>query len=164
MLPGREGVIGSSTPLAIGSLAGILRGNSTTPKTNNASFISSTRFGQDDELLAAVGLNNIVSQSCEGSEEKDPAKAEDKGINRPSDVKEGCEFPSPSLVLGTARLKDDEVAMGQNKQDRVVVKGGHAKITACSAEEDQFYGLPLKVKELLSQHRGIDKLYSKYNV
>ena len=54
--------------------------------------------------------------------------------------------------------------MGQNKQDRVVVRGGHAKITACSAGEDQLYGLPLKVKELLSQHRGIDKLYGEYNV
>ena len=62
--------------------------------------ICSTSCGQDDELLAAVDLSNIVSQSCEGSEGKEPAKAEDKVINGPSDVNEGSEFPSASLVLG----------------------------------------------------------------
>ena len=164
MLPGHEGLIGKSTPLGIGPLDGSFRANSSTLKTNNASFISSTSFGQDDELLAAVDLSNIVSQSCEGSEGKEPAKAEDKVINGLSDVKEGSDFPSASLVLGTERLDDNEVAMAQKKLDCVVGKGAHAKITACSAEDDQFYGLPLKVKELLSQHRGIDKLYGKYNV
>ena len=84
MLNAHEGLISSSTPLAIGSLAGFFRANSSTPKTNNESFICSTIFGQNDELLAAVDLSNIVSQSCEGSEGKEPTKAEDKGINGPS--------------------------------------------------------------------------------
>lgn len=124
------------------------------------SLIPYVSFGQDDEALAAFNLTEI-EDSCQ---KNDPPCSNPTGDSNLKHAKDVTEHPSSMFRVPVKSLRNTGVVGAVTGDHMCIVKpelsAGHPE--SISSRGEKFYGLPFKVKESLSKHRGIDELYGEW--